>query len=207
MSLADLLHVKPDDNEEALEREVAKGYSIVFVGLSQAISASEHGFDDQIERLASVFDGPIAIVLNGELSAINLNKPLNLLVPASGTADARLATEIAVALAKAGGGRITALHVFDPQDETEFLRGRVRRQGLSVLVDARRIGKRHGVPVTGTTTSHARPEKAIERAARSSGYDLVVIGTSLRRGGTNFLGPRSALLVRALRMPVLLITR
>ena len=88
---------------------------------------------------------PLAIVLNGARSTAKPDVPLNILVPTGGTPDARLATEIALALAKASDGTLTALHVFDPQDDTELLRGRARRQGLSVLVDARRLGKRSGV--------------------------------------------------------------
>jgi nucleotide-binding universal stress UspA family protein len=94
------------------------------------------------------------------------------------TPDARLATEIALALAKASDGNLTALHVFDPQDDTELLRGRARRQGLSVLVDARRLGKRSGVPVKGITLTNSRPEAAILRTARVGRYNLVVVGTS-----------------------------
>jgi len=118
-----------------------------------------------------------------------------------------LATEIALALAKASDGVLTALHVFDPQDDTEMLRGRTRRQGLSVLVDARRLGKRSGVSVKGISVTNSRPEVEIRRAARAGRYDLVVVGTSLRRGETRFLSPRSSALIRSLRSPVLLIAR
>ena len=118
-----------------------------------------------------------------------------------------MAIEIALALAKASNGTVTALHVFDPRDNGDVLRGRSRRQGLAVLVDARRLGKRSGVAVTGLTLSHASPEAAIERAAQSESYDLVVLGTSLRQGNTAFLGPRSKKLIGSLRTPVLLIAK
>ena len=118
-----------------------------------------------------------------------------------------MATEIALALAQASDGTVTALHVFDPRDDGDLLRGRSRRQGLSLLVDARRLGKRNGVAVTGLTLSHSRPEAAIERAARSGTYDLIVVGTSLRQGDAAFLGPRSTALLGSLRIPVLLIAK
>ena len=151
MSLQELVHAKSADADDAVEKEAAKGYSIAFVGIEQPISATANQFDDRLQRLVEAFDGPFAIVLNGARSAAKPGAPLNILVPTGGTPDARLAIEIALALAKASDGVLTALHVFDPQDDTELLRGRARRQGLSVLVDARRLGKRSGVPVKGIT--------------------------------------------------------
>lgn len=63
------------------------------------------------------------------------------------------------------------------------------------------------MPVTGLTATNARPEAEIRRATRYGRYDLVVLGTSLRRTETRFLGPRSAALLRTIRTPVLLIAR
>jgi nucleotide-binding universal stress UspA family protein len=133
--------------------------------------------------------------------------PLDILLPTSGTADARLATEIALALAHASKGTVAALHVFQPQEDTALLRGRARRPGISLLVDAHRLGKRSGVPVKGLTATNTKPEIEIRRALRGGGFDLVVLGTSLRQGETKFLGPRTATLLRDIRTPVLLIAR
>jgi K+:H+ antiporter len=205
MSLQELVHAKSADTDNAVEVEAAKGYSLAFVGIEQPLSVDR--FEDQIQRLVEAFEGPLAIVINGAHSAAKPGAPLKILVPTGGTSEARLATEIALALAKASNGTLTVLHVFDPQDDTELLRGRWRRQGLSVLVDARRLGKRSGVAVKGVTVTNSRPEVEIRRAARATHYDLVVVGTSLRQGETKFLSPRSSALVRALRSPVLVIAR
>jgi Kef-type K+ transport system membrane component KefB/nucleotide-binding universal stress UspA family protein len=207
MSLQELVHAKPAETDDAVEKEAAKGYSIAFVGIERPISATANRFEAQLQRLVESFDGPLAIVLNGPRFAAKPGGPLHILVPTSGTSDARLATEIGLTLAKVCDGILTALHVFDPQDDTALLRGRARRQGLSVLVDARRLGKRSGVPVKGITLTHSRPEAAILRSVRFGGFDLVVVGTSLRQGEAKFLGPRSAALIRMLRAPVLLIAR
>jgi nucleotide-binding universal stress UspA family protein len=207
MSLQELVHAKSADADDAAETEVAKGYSIAFVGIKQPISATASRFDDRLQRLVEAFDGPLAIVLNGAHPAAELGTRLNILVPTGGTPEARLAMEIALALAKASDGVLTALHVFDPLDDAEMLRGRTRRQGLSLLVDARRLGKRSGVSVKGVSVTNSRPEVEIRRAARAGRYDLVVVGTSLRQGETKFLSPRSSALVRSLRSPVLLIAR
>ena len=207
MSFEELLHVKPVQAEDTLEKEAVKGYSIVFIGVEQPLSSTSHRFEDQIQRLAAAFDGPLGIVFNAGPAIANATSPLRLLVPTGGTVEARMATEIALALAKASAGTVTALHVFDRRDDGDLLRGRSRRHGLSVLVDARRLGKRSGVAVNGLTLTHSRPEAAIERAAQLGTYDLVVLGTSLRQGEAAFLGPRSMALIRSLRIPVLLITK
>ena len=112
-----------------------------------------------------------------------------------------------VTLAKASHGTLTALHVFDPAEDTALLRGRGRRFGMSVLVDVHRLGKRSGVAVKGLTATNAKREAEIRRAVRGGRFDLVVMGTSLRQGETKFLGPRTAALLRAIRTPVLLIAR
>jgi nucleotide-binding universal stress UspA family protein len=206
MSLDELVHAKAADSPDAVETEAAKGYSIAFVGTRTPISETAHQFEDQLQRLVQTFEGPVAIVLNAT-AALQVEAPLSILVPTGGTAEARLATEMALAVAKASGGVLTALHVFDPREDTDLLRGRARRLGMSVLVDARRLGRRSGVRVRGITTTSARPEVAIRRVVREGRYDLVVIGTSLRQGERKFLGPRTAALLRAIRTPVLLIAR
>ncbi|SJZ90610.1 transporter, CPA2 family [Enhydrobacter aerosaccus] len=202
----ELVTERPPAHSEALDREIARGYDLVFVGVDRPISPTGH-FDARVQRLIDRFDGPVAITVNGAGAAGPADVPIDILLPAAGTQDARLAMEIALALGQASKGSVTALHVFDPQDDAELLRGRARRLGLSVLVDIHRAGKRNGVPVKGLTATNVRPEVEIRRAVRGGNFDLVVLGSSLRQGETKFLGPRSAALLRTLRTPILLIAR
>ncbi len=207
VALAEFVHAKTADAGDSLEKEAIKAYSIVFAGLEHPISMTTHRFENQLQALFKAFDGPVAIALNGRRFRGKPGRPLNILVPTSGASPARLAIELAIALAKATGGKLTALHVFDPRDDIEMLRGRARRVGVSVLVDARRLGKRSGVHVEAATARNSRPENAIRAAATARKYDLVVVGASLRRGETRFLGSRSAALVRAMKAPTLLIAQ
>lgn len=193
--------------DDGLEKEVAKGYSIAFVGVEEPISSQAPRFQDQLQRLVSAFDGPMAILVNGNRAFSTVGKPLDILLPTGGSPEARLATEVALTLAGGSRGTLTVLHVFDPNDDTMLLRGRARRLGLSLLVDARRLGKRTGVPVKGVTETNSQPDAEIRRAARRGRHDLVVLGTSLRTGNTRFLSARSVALIEALRCPVLLIAR
>ncbi|MCW5734936.1 MAG: cation:proton antiporter [Enhydrobacter sp.] len=194
-------------NGETLEREITRGYDIVFIGLERPIAADARHFDEKVQELLTKFAGPVAIAVNGAGAAGPSDIPLDILLPASGAQDARLATEIALSLAHAIKGKLSALHVFHPHDDTALLRGRARRHGMSVLVDVHRLGKRSGVPVKGLTATNSHPEAAIRRALRGGRFDLMVLGTSLRQGETKFLGPRMANLLRGIRTPVLLIAR
>ena len=201
MPAEQFVQVRALTTEDGIEKEATKGYSIAFVGIDAPISTQAARFEDQLQRLVASFDGPMAIVVNGNRSHSAANRPLDILVPTGGSPEARLATEIALAVAGGSKGELTALHVFDPNDDAMLLRGRARRLGLSLLVDARRLGRRTGVPVKGVT------ETNIRRAARRGRHDLVVLGTSLRTGNAKFLSARSLALIEALRCPVLLIAR
>jgi Universal stress protein family len=90
---------------------------------SECRSATTNRFEGQLQRLVEVFDGPFAIGFNAARPTDKLGGPLNILVPTGGSPEARLATEIALSLAGASDGMLTALHVFDPQDDTALLRG------------------------------------------------------------------------------------
>jgi nucleotide-binding universal stress UspA family protein len=194
-------------HHETLQRELARGYDIVFIGLERPIDPASRRFDERLQELVNAFEGPVAIAMNGAGAAGPVDVPLDILLPTSGTADSRLATEIALALAHASKGTVAALHVFDPQENTNVLRGRGRRPGISLLVDAHRLGKRAGVPVKGLTATNTRPEVEIRRLLRSARFDLAVLGTSLRQGETKFLGPRTSTLLGSIRTPALVIAR
>ncbi len=207
MAVKQLVSSRSGVADDTLEKEVAKGYNVIFVGVDRPISDTAHRFEETLQRLVAGFDGPVAIALNGAGAAGPADVPLDILVPTGGGPDARLATEIALTLAKASQGTLTALHVFDPAEDTALLRGRGRRFGMSVLVDVHRLGKRSGVAVKGLTATNAKREAEIRRTLRGGRFDLVVLGVSLRQGETKFLGPRTTALLRAIRTPVLLIAR
>ena len=206
-AIEQLVQARTAGSEDAIGKEAAKGYSIAFVGIGQPISLTAPRFEEPLQGLVSAFDGPIAILLNGDRYDASSDRSLDILVPTGGSADSRLATEIALTLAAASRGTLTALHVFDPREETLLLRGRTRRLGMSVLIEAHRLGKRSGLAVKELTATNAEPETEIRRVARPGRYDLIVLGTSLRQGETKFLGPRTLGLVQTLRTPVLLIAR
>ncbi len=205
LSVDQLVQTKTADGDDAVEKEAGKGYSIAFVGIDQPILQAAHRFEEPLQRLVATFDGPIVIAVNGEHLRGTPDRPLDILGPTGGRQEARLATEIALVLARASEGTLSVLHVFDPREDTDLLRGRARRMGMSVLVDAHRLGKRSGVTVKGLIATNAKPDSEIRKTARRGRYDLVVLGASLRQGDAKFLGPRTAALLRDIRTPILLV--
>jgi Kef-type K+ transport system membrane component KefB/nucleotide-binding universal stress UspA family protein len=196
------------DAADAIEKEVMKGYSIAFAGVEGPLLTASARFAGQLHSLVQSFDRPIAIALNARFGGDITGKPLNIMVPTAGERHARLATEVALALGRATGGRVTVFHVFNPQDDVDILRGRRQRGlGASVLQEARRLGKTSGVTVEAVTTTNARPDIAIRREVSSGSFDIVVVGAALRLGETKFLGPRTTALVRGIKAPILLIVQ
>jgi len=210
----ELIQSKPAEGADALAQEAAKGYSMAFVGVGRPVYATADRFTAPLDRLIGSFDRPVAIAINGQLGGSGgsglggAEQGLHVLVPTGGAAHARLATEVALAIARSGGGRVTALHVFDAHEDTDMLRGRPRRGlGAAVLRDVRRLGLRSKVAVELRTATHARPELAIRRVAASGAFDLIVLGAALRVGEGKFLGPRSAALIQMINAPLLLIAQ
>jgi len=202
-----LVRVKALAKDGGPEQEIVKGYNLAIVGIEQPLDESSQHFEERLQKLVAAFDGPVALMANATGAPGPADAPFDILIPTTGRQDARLATEIALALAHASGGVLTALHVFDPQEESEVLRGRARRHGMSLLVDVHRLGKLSGVAVKGLTATNEKPETEIRRAVRGGRVNLVVLGTSFRQSGGKFLGPRAAALIRDIATPVLLIAR
>jgi nucleotide-binding universal stress UspA family protein len=202
-----LVHAKTLPKDSGPEQEVVKGYNLAIVGIEQPFGDTAQRFEERLQKLITAFDGPVAILANGTGAPGPTDAPFDILIPTTGRQDARLATEFALALAQASKGELTALHVFDPADDTDLLRGRARRHGMSLLVDVRRLGRMSGVTVKALTATSEKPEMEIRRAVRGGRVNLVVLGTSFRQSGGKYIGPRSAALVRDIGTPVLLIAR
>jgi Kef-type K+ transport system membrane component KefB/nucleotide-binding universal stress UspA family protein len=204
----ELIQAKGVIASDEFEAELGKGYDLIVAGLQRPLSEAQNRFEPRLQRLVNLFDGPVAIILNGAAWKNSTAFPhMRVLVPTGGTPHARLATEVALTLARATAGRVTALHVFDRQADTEILRGRARRLGMSVLADVRRSGRRMGVEVEPMTAVHPRPEVAIRRSVQRGTYDLLVIGAALRLGENKLLGPRSTALLSNMKQTALLIVR
>lgn len=99
------------EKQEAITSEAKKGYDLLFIAVDKAKSRSG-GFNPEIDSIAAAFEGPLAIVDGrGQHSKQPDAARFDILVPVTGTDVSRRAAEIAIALGRACGGSITALHV------------------------------------------------------------------------------------------------
>lgn len=207
LSPPELVLAKPAADLDTIMQESRKGYDIAFVGIERPFRLAGGGFGELLRGFIGGFDEPCAIALNAGGFKLARDAALRILVPTGGTAQAVLATEVAVALARASGGSVSVLHITDPAGTLRGGGTRTRRAAATVLGSARRLGSMGGVAVDVRSMAHSRPEQAIAETAAQGGYDLVVVGVAVRRGERKFLGPRGAALVHGISAPLLVVAQ
>jgi len=103
---------------EAVAKEAKKGYDLLFVGVENT-RAKNGAFHQDVSRIASAFEGPLAIVAaNGDHLREPQRSPLHILVPVTGTEVSRRAADVAIAIARACDRPITALYVVSAPADT-----------------------------------------------------------------------------------------
>ncbi len=189
------------DAATGIAKEVEKGYDMLFVGVARALESKDghaDGYAGSIGEVIRGFKGASAVAIaKGAHPAEALKQTLNILVPTTGTDYSRRAAEVAVALAKASGGTITALHVSPPPDEADLIRRprELRQSGRALVRDIVELGKREGVKVNPLVKARRVPEAAILRRVRRGRHNLLVLGVKVRPGEKLFFGRRTAALL------------
>jgi Kef-type K+ transport system membrane component KefB/nucleotide-binding universal stress UspA family protein len=179
--------------EDAIMAEAKKGYGLLFIGREPASEGD--AFHDQITRSAAGFDGPFAIAIaRGTDREEIAGTRLNILVPVTGTATSRQGAELAIALAQASHGWVTALHIADGRRTPRSWR---RQFGAAIapissseaiIREIVRLGDHYDVEVRGMVRHSERPEDAILRQLKIGGHNLLVMGVSPRPGEQLFFG-------------------
>jgi K+:H+ antiporter len=183
--------------ESAVTREAQKGYGLLVLGLSKTV-APHGGFDEEIARIAAVYEGPLAVVVaRGSHVEFPEQNGLNILVPVRGNKVSRQAAEVALALAQTSHGTLTALYVLS----TVGLGGTqgalkratpARRDGEAVLKEIVDLADRYGRSLRTALRLDVAPEDAILRQARVGRYNLIVMGVGRPAGETLFFGKVAA---------------
>jgi Kef-type K+ transport system membrane component KefB/nucleotide-binding universal stress UspA family protein len=191
---------RSDADEEAVAREARKGYDLLFIGVEPV--AKKNAFDDKVARIAGEFKGPFAITeARGSHHRAGNGRVLDILVPVTGTPYSRRAAELALALARADNGSVTALYVA-PQRRSWHVRvpapwtkGADEEAILREIVE---LGDRSGVTVRTAVRRNAAPEESILRRLRAGNHNLLVMGVSPRTGESLSFGRvAAAILARA----------
>ncbi|MBV8131736.1 MAG: cation:proton antiporter [Alphaproteobacteria bacterium] len=201
--------------EDAIADEARKGYDLLLVGVDRAVAA-EGEIGERAARLAQTFKGPLAI---GVARGSHREEPaaathLDILVPVTGTEYSRRGAEVALTLARASLGSVTALYVArrgpPPRRHGMALGfgpnwGGIGTNEAAILRDVVRLGERFSVPLRTAVRAHVDAEEAILRQLRTGEHNLIVMGVSPRPGTTLFFGDAAAAVLKRSNRSILLV--
>jgi Kef-type K+ transport system membrane component KefB len=181
--------------EDAVVQEARKGYDLLFVGVERT-RAKTGSFHVDVARIASRFDGPLAIVA---ANGVHLSQPevsqLRLLVPVNGTLVSRRAAEIAIAVARVLQAPIAALYVSNARPSGAAKSPRKPRRRVheqAILKDIVQLADQYGQPIDTVVRFDAAPDDAVLAETRRRGSNLIVMGVARRSGENLFFGDTAA---------------
>lgn len=186
-------------HDSAISTEAEKGYGLMLIGCEPTVSGE--GFAPQISRTVRHFGGAFAIAIARALVRRPAAAPLRILVTASGTQVSRQGAEIAIALAHASQGSVTALHVTTPRRSGRVWGMRVgqalapRGYSEAVIREIIEMGEHYGIEVRGEIRQAGSVRNAVLRELGRATHDLLVMGVSPRPGEQLFLGELAAEIV------------
>ncbi len=185
---------------QAVASEAGKGYGLLLVGCEPALAGD--AFTPRITETVAGFPGAFAIAIARGPHRSRAAAPLRVLVTVSGTATSRRGAEVALVLAQASRGSVTALHVglhsraplWRRFGEPVIPRG----HGDAVIREIREMGEHYGVEVRGEVRPGSTVRNVVLRELMRGGHDLLVMGVSPRPAEQLFLGELAAeMLARA----------
>ena len=186
----------------AVASEAHKGYGLLLVGCEPAVAGD--AFTAQITRTVAGFPESFAIAIaRGPHRQQPTAGPLRVLVTVSGTSVSRRGAEVALVLAQATRGSVTALHVGAAHPRTplwqRFGEPLVPRgHADAVIREIMQMGEHYGVEVRGEIRPARRVHNAVLRELARGPHDLLVMGVSPRAAEQLFLGElATAMLARA----------
>jgi nucleotide-binding universal stress UspA family protein len=190
------------DTHSAIATEAQKGYGLLLIGREPAASAET--FAPEITRTVADFPGAFGIAIARGAHRRPPAGPLHMLVTVSGTRASRQGAEVAITLAQAARGSVTALHVGAARWRAPHWRLRFgeafvpRGYADAVVREIIEMGEHYGVEVRGEIRSSGTLRNAVLRELAHAPYDLLVMGLSPRAGEPLFLGELAAeMLLRA----------
>jgi Kef-type K+ transport system membrane component KefB/nucleotide-binding universal stress UspA family protein len=200
---------KTNTLEAAIAAEAKKGYGLLVIGRDPVFAGN--AFDPRMTRSVAAFGGSFAIAI-ARPGGADAPVPLNILVPINGTSTSRDGAEVAIALAQATQGSVTALYVTNPSRRTRTWReqfGPVLVPENSADAAIREIvdlGEHYNIEVRGVIRSDRDAGKVILKEIESGRYSLVVMGVSPRPGDQLFLGDVAAQVLQRAKCSILLVS-
>jgi Kef-type K+ transport system membrane component KefB/nucleotide-binding universal stress UspA family protein len=184
-----------DSAHSAIAAEAQKGYGLLLIGCEPA--AVGNSFAPQITQTVQGFPGPFAIALARGQHRKSAAAPLHVLVTVSGTRVSRQGAEVAIALAHASRGSVTALYVgasrAGPVWRLRFGEALAPRGYADAVVrEIIEMGEHYGIDVHGAIRQSGSVRNAVLRELARAPHDLLVMGASPRPGDQLFLGELAA---------------
>jgi nucleotide-binding universal stress UspA family protein len=176
---------------KAVAAEAHKGYGLLLVGCEPAVAGD--AFTGQITRTVAGFPGAFAIAIARGQQRQPAVGPLRVLVTVSGTSVSRRGAEVALVLAHATRGSVTALHIgggparaplWQRFGEPLVPRGHAD----AVIREIMQMGEHYGVEVRGEIRPARTPRNAVLRELARGPHDLLVMGVSPRAAEQLFFG-------------------
>jgi len=188
-----ITRVETRPSQEAVAKEAKKGYDLLFVGIKSS-KPDKGGLPNELSQIAAEFEGPLAVIeARGKHLEGSAEKRLKILVPITGTDISRRGAEVAIALARAENGRVTALYV-STKSRPRSMRGRLQQSIAShrieeaILKNITHMADQYEANIKTAVRTNIAADDAILREAREGSYDLIVMGVNRRLGDTAFFG-------------------
>ena len=185
--------VEKAPRSEAVAEEAEKGYDLLIVGLEKMVARGSE-FHDDVTKLAAGFEGPLAVAAARDgVLADPLRSRLSILVPVNGTDVSRRAAEVAIAVARATRGTLTALYVAPRGDKNG--KKRPRQYEEAILKDIVALANTYDLEIKTAVRSDIAADQAIVKETARRRNNLIVLGTSRRPGDKLFFGDTAASLL------------
>jgi Kef-type K+ transport system membrane component KefB/nucleotide-binding universal stress UspA family protein len=199
----------PGDGEAAMAGVSGQGFDLLWVGTEPGAN-SAGVIHDNVAMLAAGFGGDVSLVFaRGALAAPLQPRQLRILLAVTGTAHSRRAVEVALALAHASNGSVTALHVAGTVTRQLWRRNLQLTRALqggdeAILREIADLAQQYGASLTSLLRTAAEPAAGILQELQRLPYDMVVLGVTRRPGDTLALGATARALLADSPQSVLL---
>ncbi|MBV8737022.1 MAG: cation:proton antiporter [Alphaproteobacteria bacterium] len=195
----DIINKVEKPSEDVITEEAKKGYGLLFIGREPASEGDT--FHQQITRSVLGFAGPFAIAIaRGTYRQGTAGSRFKILVPVTGTAASRRGAELAIALAQASRGSLSALHVTGGENSQRSWQRQVgaalapTTSADAIIREIVRLGDPYGVDIK-AKIRRGSPSEAILRELAVGNHNLLVMGVSPRPGDQLFFGEIPAALL------------
>ncbi|MDC0669872.1 cation:proton antiporter domain-containing protein [Nannocystis radixulma] len=211
-SRPELKVISDADPAEQVLAEAARDYELLVLGETQR--STEALFGPMADRIIHKSPCPTLIVREptvkraegGKPPLYRLWSPKKILVPTVGTEYSKNAVEFAAVLAVSTKAEVTIVHI-SRTGSNDVDTARPHEIGAQIVAREAERAKKFGASVETVVMEGARPEEDVVRLAEQGGYDLLVIGSSLRAVSARaFFGHRVESMLKNAPCPVVLLS-